>query len=495
MHPNDGPATESKEAAAAPVEVVETHSALMFFIDDRVYKAKKAVDLGFLDFTTTEARREACQREVELNRRLAPDVYLGVADLTGPGGEVCEHFVVMRRMPANRRLSRCVEQGEDVDSALRHIAHAVAALHAASAPHPRGPELASTAAVARNWTDGFDQLHHLDAGLDPEVCDRIEALVTRYLDGRSELFATRIDEGFVRDGHGDLQAEDIFVLADGPRILDCLEFDERYRVADVLADVAFLAMDLERLGRADLGRRFLDLCREMSAWSWPPSLAHHYIAYRAHVRAKVGAVRQVQTGDALDPAVVRLLDLAVDHLERARVRLVVVGGLPGTGKSTLATGLADRIDATVLRTDDVRGRLAPSPDDSVDPQRYSTERVDAVYEQMLSDARKLLRLGHNVVLDASWSDARHRTRAQELAVETASDLTELVCTAPTRVAAGRIARRRAEGADPSEATPAVAVAMAARFDPWPTARSLDTTTPPDEVAAGATSAVGWPNPS
>ena len=140
--------------------------------------------------------------------------------------------------------------------------------------------------------------------------------------------------GRARDGHGDLLADDIFLLDDGPRVLDCLEFDDALRLDDVLADVAFLAMDLERLGRPDLAERFLAAYRAASGDTWPSSLAHHHIAYRAQVRAKVSAIRAEQgVPDSADKAQA-LLRLALAHLEAGRVRLVLVGGLPGTGKST-----------------------------------------------------------------------------------------------------------------------------------------------------------------
>ncbi|MBX3286047.1 MAG: gluconate kinase, partial [Actinobacteria bacterium] len=249
-----------------PAAVAETHTAVLFFVGDRAYKLKKALDLGFLDHTTREARLAACRQEVALNRRLAPDVYLGVLDVTDADGTVRDHLVEMRRMPEDRRLARCLERGEDLERPLRAIAHAVAALHEQVPPDPVHDRLASPAAVRGRWTASFDQLHDLVVPDDlARRLARIEELALRYLDGRTPLFEQRIAEGRIRDGHGDLQAEDIFVLDDGPRVLDCIEFGEDYRWGDVLADVAFLAMDLERLGRPDLGTRFLALHRELSA--------------------------------------------------------------------------------------------------------------------------------------------------------------------------------------------------------------------------------------
>ncbi len=466
------------------LRLVETHSAVLLFVGDRVLKVKKAIDLGFLDHTDREARLAACQEEVRLNRRLSPDVYLGVADIVGPDGVLCDHMVVMRRMPAERSLSRCVARGEDVDDALQAVAHALADLHARP-ELPPAPEVGSRAALRRVWEESFGELR--DSGVDTDDSRAIEGLVARYLAGRGPLFARRVAAGCVRDGHGDLMADDIYLLPDGPRILDCLEFDVRLRVADVVSDVAFLAMDLERLGRPDLAGRFLDLYGQVSGATWPPSLAHHHIAQRAHVRAKVAALRGAQALAGGETSTDGLLALARRHLERAEVRLVVVGGLPGTGKSTVAEAVADRLDAVVLRTDEVRQRVPAG----AGADRYDPANVDAVYAEMLREAEDLLCLGQHVVLDATWSAAEHRAAARAVAERTASALVELRCVTAEAVAAERIARRERAEAHGSEATPAVAAAMAERFSAWPEAVELDTTRPVDRTVADALAALAW----
>jgi hypothetical protein len=476
--------------------IAETHISVLVSVGDRVYKLKKPVSLGFLDFSTREARERACHREVELNRRLAPDVYLGVADVLGPDGAPCDHLVVMRRMPAERRLAALVRAGEPVEDVLTAIARRVAVFHAGEATSAEIASAGQREAVEANWNANFAQLAPF-AGpvLDPETCARVETLVAQYLAGRGRLFERRIALGAVRDGHGDLQAEDIFCLDDGPRILDCIEFDDRLRHGDVLADVAFLAMDLERLGAPAAAGWFLARYREFAGETYPDSLAHHYIAYRAHVRAKVACLRHGQ-GD-LDAAVAArsLLDLTVRHLTDGRVRLVIVGGLPGTGKSTLAARLADATGWSVLRSDEVRkdiarlGHTTPAPA-APGEGLYRPELTDAAYTALLERARTALELGECVILDASWSDRRHRDAAAEIARATASDFTALECRAPTHVAEERIRRRLARGHDASDATPEVAAAMAARFDPWPEAKAVDTAAPVDSAVSQARAAVG-----
>jgi aminoglycoside phosphotransferase family enzyme/predicted kinase len=459
--------------------VVETHTALLFFVGDHVYKLKKAVDLGFLDHRDREARLATCRHEVDLNRRLAPDVYLGVLDIVGEDGKAIDHLVHMRRMPEDRRLTRLVERGEDVEPALRAVAHAIAALHEQRGTDPRHDRNASLPAVSGRWTEGFDQLRSLPVGASARaLIDETEQLAGRYLAGREPLFVQRIADGRIRDGHGDLQADDIFVLDDGPRILDCIEFGEDYRWGDVLSDVAFLAMDLERLGRPDLGQWFLQLHRELSADRWPSTLAHHYVAYRAHIRAKVGIVRSAQQGEPAGPAVSRYLDLSRSHLRDAQVQILVVGGAPGTGKSTVAAALGDRLGAVVLRTDEVRQRVPVGEGLA----RYAPEAVMATYLQTLLEARRLVGLGEHVILDATWSSAAHRELARRATEDTSCDLVEICCTLSRDEADARIRARQAQGADASEATVEVAAELAARFEPWPEATELSTRGTPESVA-------------
>lgn len=466
--------------------LVETHVSVLVMLGERVYKVKKPVRLDFVDLTTREERERVCRREVELNRRLAPNVYLGVADVVGPHGELCDHLVVMARMPDERRLSTLVRAGAPVDGALREIARVVAAFHARAATSPEIARAGSIDAVRERWEANIEGMQpFVGSVLDAEAAERVALLARRYLAGRERLFAARVSSGKVRDGHGDLLADDVFCLDDGPRILDCLEFNDALRYGDVLADVAFLAMDLERIGAPGLARRFLSWYRELAAETFPATLADHYVAYRAHVRAKVACLRHAQSGadaDAVDAA--SLLGIAARHLTHGQVTLVLVGGLPGTGKSTLATGVADRFGWSLLRSDEVRKDVAGLAHDARTTAAfgrglYDDDATSATYHELLTRAEVLLEHGEPVVLDASWTDPERRDDAAALAARTDSELLELRCEAPLDVATARIAARAQAGADASDATVAVLEEMAQHAAPWPSAAPVDTARDPE----------------
>ena len=272
------------------IRFTETHVSTLAFSEERVWKCKKPVHFAFADFTTLERRAENCRREVALNRRLAPDVYLGVQAVDDESGTVVDFVVEMRRLPDDRRLSRQATGGEDVGPCIERVASLLAEFHRHAATDGAIDDAATSAAIARLWAGNLEELRpFVGAILDPVVYDAIARDSANYVSGREQLFDGRRAAGRIRDGHGDLLADDIFCLADGPRVLDCLEFDDSLRYGDVLADLAFLAMDLEYLGRVDLATTLLDHYRQRSDDTWPRSLEHHYIAY-PRTRARQGGL-------------------------------------------------------------------------------------------------------------------------------------------------------------------------------------------------------------
>jgi predicted kinase len=309
--------------------------------------------------------------------------------------------------------------------------------------------------------------------LSRRLLARVRTLAERYVEGRAELFEERRRRGRIREGHGDLLADDIFVLGDGPRVLDCLEFDQRLRVIDVWLDAAFLAMDLERLGAIDLAEAFLAAYGDAAGERPPASLLDLFVAYRAHVRAKVALVRRAQGEPGASGEARRLLALCCRHLEAATVSLTCVGGLPGSGKTTLSRALAARLDAELLSSDEIRAALLPpggGEPDAWERGRYSPDATSTVYDEMLRRAGVALRLGVSVVLDATWRSPRQREAARRVARACGAVMTEIETVVPDEVAATWLADRTGSA---SQATVETRTSMVGVFAPWPQALRLD----------------------
>jgi predicted kinase len=356
----------------------------------------------------------------------------------------------------------------------------LAAWHVAA---PRSAQISaqgSPDAVWSRWEASVGQLRGL-AGRLPELVavDEVERLAGRFIAGRGALFEERIRGGYIVDGHGDLLADDIFCLDDGVRILDCLEFDERLRWVDGLDDAAFLAMDLERIGAPGLAEKFTRWYAEYSADPAPAALRHHYTAYRALVRAKIALLRAAQ-GDPLGGAKAwKLAAMTLDHLQAGAVTLVLVGGLPGTGKTTLAGALAGRLGFTVLSSDRIRKELAgiPAERHCTAPWQagiYAPGWTQRTYQELLRRAGLLLARGESVIVDASWQSPGHRAAAAALAGAAQADLVALRCTVRPDVARRRLAARTG---GVSDADAAVARQMAATQTPWPEAVTINTSGP------------------
>ncbi len=475
--PSQHGAVSGTSAGNGYTGTAETHAGAVFFAGDLAYKMKKPVDLGFLDFRDLRTRAWACAREWELNRRFAPDVYLDVAEARGRDGQVHEHFVVMRRMPAERSLARLVGSGRADEDAVREVARILAGVHSCQSPSPEVSAEGRADALRDRWDAALRTVRSFAGTLvDSEAVDELEHRARTFVAGRDPLLDGRACEGRVVDGHGDLLSEDIFCLDDGPRVLDCIEFDDRLRWLDGADDAACLAMDLEYRGDPALAERFLGWYAQFSADSAPSSLLHHYMAYRALIRTRVACLKHSpsDTSTALDAR--EHLRLALAHARSSQVRLVLVGGLPGTGKSTLSEGLADELGATLLASDRIRREVAgaTSAESTAEPYRsglYAPENTDRTYEELLRRASALLARGETVVLDASWTRRRHRQLATDTAESTSSELVPLQCTAPDDVATERIRQRCATISDADED---IAAAMAVDADPWPQAHAVST---------------------
>lgn len=297
----------------------ETHVSAVYFVGDMVLKLKKPVRNDFLDFATAAARRHACREEVRLNSRLSPDVYLGVAEID-LGGADPEPGVVMRRLRDADALTAVVGTDERrAFDGLEQVARQIAALHERALPVTAAGSPSGWALLVASWEREWDALERLDPSLAlPHRRAAARSLGATYLAGRRALFDSRRRDGKIRDGHGDLRADHVYLTTDGVRIVDCLEFDASLRTCDVLADVAFLAMDLERLDAPAAAMHMLAAYRELAADVYPSSLVDFYVAQRALVRLKVTLLRSgPRTRRAMQEADC-FLEIAETHLADAQ---------------------------------------------------------------------------------------------------------------------------------------------------------------------------------
>ncbi|MGX9791134.1 bifunctional aminoglycoside phosphotransferase/ATP-binding protein [Mycobacterium sp. MMS18-G62] len=466
-------------------QVHETHTGVVVLIGDKAYKAKKPIVTDFLDFSTVERRERACDHEVTLNRRLAPDSYLGVAHFSDTDNDADEPVIVMRRYPDSARLSSMVKDGEPVRHHLSVIAELLADFHADAKRSHVIDTHAGVGAVAARWHENLEELARYRTVVGRESVREVARLVSQFGRGRAALFARRIADRRIIDGHGDLLADDIFCVPSGPALLDCLEFDDHLRYVDGIDDATFLAMDLEFLGRKDLADHFLDEYCRRAGDTAPQALKDFYIAYRAIVRAKVDCIRVTQGHAEAAADARRHIDIALEHLRAGTVRLVIVGGGPGSGKTTLARALAKQLGAQVISTDDVRKELQQAgaitgEAGELNAGLYTPENIAEVYDEVLRRAEAALSDGSSVILDGTWRDSRQRKRARLLADQTASPLVEFTCSVELEQASARI---RGRGPSASDATPEIAAALAdaASFD----GHHIDTGRPLAESVAEA----------
>jgi aminoglycoside phosphotransferase family enzyme/predicted kinase len=460
--------------APGPVAVHQTHISVVFLAGRHAYKIKKPVDLGFLDFTTLEKRRHFCAEEVRLNRRLAPSVYQAVVPVTAAGpsvhlagdGPVVEWAVQMTRLPAEATLERRLQRGEVAPERLEALARRLADFHASARSDAPVAEQGRFAVVAGNARENFAQARPLiGTTLSAAVFDRLQALTEAALAEHRPLIEARARRGVPRDTHGDLHLDHVYLFPEKPPpedlvIVDCIEFNERFRFADPVADMAFLVMDLRFHGRRDLAMSFADAYFTAAGDGEGRALLPFYTAYRAAVRGKVEGF---ELGEREIPAAERDAArqrarahwlLALGELEEPGKRpgLVLVGGLPGSGKSTLARGLAERAGFDVLRSDVIRKELAghsPTEPATADVREglYRPEWTERTYAECLARAERLLFEGRRALVDASFREGRQRRAFLEAAGRWGVPAVFLLCHAAPEVVRQRLAGRRGDASD------------------------------------------------
>jgi aminoglycoside phosphotransferase family enzyme/predicted kinase len=456
---------------AAHIQVCQTHISVVFLTGHFAYKLKKPVNLGFLDFSTPEKRRHYCAEEVRLNRRLAAHVYLGVVPVTAAGGEIrfegegepIDWAVKMQRLPADATLERRLQRGELSADSLEALAGRIAAFHAGADSSPHVSAFGRFDVVARNARENFEQAGpQVGTALSPAVYARLRDLNEQALARLRPLIEDRAARGVPRDTHGDLHLDHVYLFPDRPPpedlvVIDCIEFNERFRYADPVADIAFLVMDLAYHGRRDLARAFADAYFSAARDAEGRALLPFYTAYRAAVRGKVEglkrAEREVPAAErdaALAGARAHWL-LALGELEEPARRpcLLLVAGLPGSGKSTLARRLEEQAGCAVIRSDVVRKELtgAAGAEDI-----YTLQWSDKTYAECLRQAEAVLFEGGRVLVDANFREEPRRRTFLDAAVRWGVRALFLVCQVEPDVARARLHNRRGDVSDASWAT-------------------------------------------
>lgn len=474
---------------APEVRLIETHISWVLLAGAYAYKIRKPVDFGFLDFSTLALRRADCEAEVALNRRLCPDLYLGVVDIVerdgalrvGGAGPPVEPAVAMRRLPEAGMLPALLERGAADERLMERLASHLAKFHAAAATGAGVDEFGSPAVVDTNWTENFSQTERfVGRTIDGAVRDGIRGYVNTFLDGQRALFEARVAAGRIRDGHGDLHANSVCLMGRRLYLFDCIEFNARFRCADVAAEVAFLAMDLDHLGRADLAHAFVSAYVRRARDSQLLDVLEFYKCYRAYVRGKVLSFRlddsRLATADAeqITREARAYFDLAAAYAHVSEPLLLVTMGLPASGKTTIARAIGRRLGLVHLSSDVVRKRLAgvrPTSHLNVPFERgvYSRVMSRRTYSMLRRQATRWLRRGYSVVLDATYGQPAERAALRYVARRAGARLLFVVCQADDVTLRTRLAARERDPERTSDA----------RVELWPALRAAYT--PPDDT--------------
>jgi hypothetical protein len=471
--------------ATADIEAIETHISTVLLAGEFAYKIKKPVNLGFADFSTLALRRRYCEEEIRLNRRAAPDLYLDVVAITGTlerprigGGAadpILDYAVRMRRFADGARLDRVARAGRLTPAHIDRLAAAIAALHGRCEPAPPGSDYGTPAEIGRWATENLATLAAGDAGPAQAAIRRLQQWTARELQRRSPSMAARRAGGHVRECHGDLHLGNLVLIDGNPLPFDCIEFNDRLRFIDVINDVAFTFMDLVDHGLPALAWRLMDAYLQLTGDYAGLAVLRFYAVYRALVRAKIAGIRLGQPGtpqaeQAEDrAAAARYVEVAGQLAEAGAARLILMCGVSGSGKSTVAQALLQRLGAIRVRSDLERKRLAGVDPgvrlpEAVGAGLYGADATRSTYGRLAELAQAILAADTTAIVDATFLQRAQRDAFRRLAAQAAVPCSIVACEAPPALLRARVAQRLQQRSDPSDASLEVLEHQLAAFE-------------------------------
>ena len=475
----------------------ETHISHLFFAGDLVYKIKKPVRYSFLDFSSLAKRRHFLNEEVRLNRRLAPSVYLAVVPIVrnvsgwrlSAEGDAAEYALVMRRLPEKRMLPFLLDTRQVTPEMMRELAEIIANFHMGAEPVKNIDTDRHLTILEKLWNDNMADLEPFVGGLiDRDLGRIIDRFGAEFLRGHRGLLARRAEQGRIRDIHGDLHCEHICFAPEGIQIFDCIEFSSQLRCGDVASEIGFLLMDLEARGGEAMVKPFLSRYCELLDDSELPVLLPFYQCYRALVRGKVYALRSHGNNGAAARYfryAARLTWLPFQPF------LVLLCGLTGTGKTTLAQELSQRLNLPVFSSDAIRKALTGKPGRETVPMNagiYRQPMTEKTYGKIVREAEKQILSGRGAILDATFAQRANRQKVTRMAAKHNVPVFLVHCFATDATIKNRLAQREAEGRDLSDGRWEIYVEQKAACEPpseMPVQNylELNTVQPVEELAA------------